>query len=136
MEWRRSSDIVDHVPVAVSPAHLSVTGDGVWSAILRRSGAVKTSQLVKTENNLAYISGLQDGDILLTTPHEFLAREMYHREKQLSMLLLMPIFPGAAILTLLLIFGGLNAVQMIQKKRSRCRNTDCLCICWLPGNFS
>lgn len=69
--------IVDHVPAfAVSPAHLSVTGDGVLSAkTMTSSGQVqlKPVQLVKTENNLAYISGLQDGDILLTTGQAFLA---------------------------------------------------------------
>ena len=69
--------IVDQLPAfAVSPAHLSVTGDGVLSAkIADNAGQVqlKPVQLVKTENNLAYIAGLQDGDVLLTTGQAFLA---------------------------------------------------------------
>lgn len=69
--------IVDKVPAfAVSPAHLSVTGDGVLSAkTMNLQGRVelKPVQLVKTENNLAYIAGLNDGDILLTTGQAFLA---------------------------------------------------------------
>ena len=69
--------IVDRVPAfPVSPAHLSVTGDGVLSAkVLDMVGRVvlKPVQLVKTENNLAYIAGLEDGDILLTTGQAFLA---------------------------------------------------------------
>ena len=69
--------IVNRLPAfAVSPAHLSVTGDGVLSAkIANNAGQVqlKPVQLVKTENNLAYIAGLQDGDVLLTTGQAFLA---------------------------------------------------------------
>ena len=68
--------IVDQVPAfPVSPAHLSVTAEGVLSAkvldVVNRV-QLKPVQLVKTEDNLAYIAGLDDGDILLTTGQAFL----------------------------------------------------------------
>ena len=70
--------IVDTVPAfSVSPAHLSVTADGALSAkILDPLSRVdeKPVTLVKTEGNLAYISGLTDGDIMLTTGQAFLMK--------------------------------------------------------------
>lgn len=69
--------IVDFVPAfAISPAHLSVIGDGVLGVkVLDAAGRVisKPVALVKTENDLAYITGLSDGDILLTTGQAFLS---------------------------------------------------------------
>lgn len=61
--------------VRISPAHLSVTEDGQLVAkILDASEQVKSVpvQLVRTDGNIAYISGIEDGSLLLAAGQAFL----------------------------------------------------------------
>ena len=60
----------------MSPAHLNVDGDGQLTAkIVNEAGFVETVQvsLARTEGNMAYVTGLQNGMIVLAAGQAFLS---------------------------------------------------------------
>ena len=60
----------------ISPAHLNVDADGQLTAkIANQAGFVETVQvtLARTEGNMAYVTGLQDGMIVLAAGQAFLS---------------------------------------------------------------
>ena len=59
----------------ISPAHLNVDENGQLSVKIVSKEVVKTIpvKLLRTTGNFAFISGLSDGDVLLTSGQAFLS---------------------------------------------------------------
>ena len=69
-------DIGTEPAFAMSPAHLSVTQDGALAAKISQDGLVRVVpvELVRSGNERVFVSGLRNGDVLLTFGQAFVQR--------------------------------------------------------------